>query len=40
MSNQQLAEELQKLVIRKIEKQNIHSSFELNIWGTALGDMH
>ena len=31
MLNQELAEELQKLMIRKFEKQNVHSSFIDNI---------
>ena len=33
MSNQELAEELHKPVIRKFEKRKIHSSFIDNTWG-------
>ena len=36
MLNQQLAEELHKSVVRKIEKRKIHSSFINNIWGADL----
>ena len=32
MPNQQLAEELHKPVIRKLEKRKVHSSFVGNIW--------
>ena len=34
MSNQQLAEELHKPIIRKLENRKVHSSFKDNIWGT------
>ena len=33
MSNQQLAEELHKPVIRKLEKWKLCSSFKDNVWG-------
>ena len=36
MSEQQLAEELHKPIIRKFEKRNVHSSFIDNIWGVDL----
>ena len=39
MSNQKLAEELHKTVIRKFEKQKVHSSFKGNIRGADLTDM-
>ena len=39
MAKQELAEELHKPVIRKFEKQKVHSSFIDNIWGDDLGDM-
>ena len=39
MLNQQLAEELQKLITRKCEKRKVHSSFIENICGANLGDM-
>ena len=32
MSNQELAEELHKLIIKKFEKRKVHSSFIDNIW--------
>ena len=32
MSEQQLAEELHKPIIRKFKKRNVHSSFIDNIW--------
>ena len=32
ISNQQLAEELHKPIIKKIEKQKAHSSFKDDIW--------
>ena len=32
MSNQQIAEELHKSIIRKIEKRNVYPSFKDNIW--------
>ena len=37
--NEQLAEELQKPIIRKFEKRKVHSSFKENIWGTDLANM-
>ena len=37
--NQQLAEELHKLIIRKFKKRKMHSAFKDNIWGTVLADM-
>ena len=39
MLNQQLAEELQKPIIRKFEKQKVYSSFKYNIWGAGLKNM-
>ena len=38
MSNKELAEELQKPIIRKIQK-TIENSFIDNIWGADLGEM-
>ena len=38
--NQQLAEQLQKSIIRKFEKRKVYLSFKDNIWGADLGDMH
>ena len=40
MSNQQLAEELHKPIIRTFEKREVNSSFEGNIWCSDLADMH
>ena len=37
--NQQLAEELHKLIIRKFYKRRVHSAFNDNIWGADLADM-
>ena len=37
--NQQLAEELHKLTIRKFEKRKVHAAFKNNIWGADLADM-
>ena len=37
--NQQLAEELHKLIIRKFEKRKVHAAFKDNIWGADLADM-
>ena len=37
--NQQLAEELHKLIIRKFKKRKVHSSFKDNIWCADLPDM-
>ena len=39
MSDQQLAEELHKPVIRKFKRRKVQSSFIDNIWGTGLADM-
>ena len=40
MPNQQLANELQKPVIRKFKKRKVYSSFKDNTWGVDLADMH
>ena len=37
--NQQLANELQKPIIRKFKKRKVYSSFKDNIWGVDLDDM-
>ena len=37
--NQQLAEELYKLIIKKIEKRKVRAAFKDNIWGADLADM-
>ena len=37
--NQQLAEELHKPIIRKLEKGKVYSTFKDNIWGADLADM-
>ena len=39
ISDKELAEELHKPVIKKIEKRNVPSSFIDNIWGTNLADI-
>ena len=39
ISNKELAEELQKPIIRKFKKRKIHSTFMDNIWGTDLADV-
>ena len=39
MSDQQLAEELHKSIIRKGKKRKVHSSFIDNIWVACLADM-
>ena len=39
MSNQQLANELHKPIIRKFEKRKVYSSFKDNIWGIDLADI-
>ena len=39
ISNQQLAEELHKPIIKKVEKRKVYSSFQDNIWGSHLDDM-
>ena len=38
MSNKELAQELHKSIIRKFEKQKMHSSFIDNIWRADLAD--
>ena len=40
MSNKDLAEELHKLIIRKLKKRKIYSSFIENIWHADLADIH
>ena len=37
--NYQLANELQKPIIRKLKKRKVYSSFKDNIWGIDLADM-
>ena len=37
--NEQLAEELDKPIIKKIKKRKFYSAFKDNIWGTNLADM-
>ena len=39
MSDQQLAKELHKPIIKKIKKRKVQSPFLDNIWGTDLADM-
>ena len=39
MQNKELAEELQKTIIRKSEKRKVHLSFIFNVWGSDLADM-
>ena len=39
MSNQQLANELHKPIIRKFKRRKVYSSFKDNIWGTDLADI-
>ena len=39
LQNEQLAEELLKLIIRKFKKRKVYSTFKDNIWGTDLADM-
>ena len=39
MSDQQLAKELHKPIIKKIKKRKVQSPFLDNIWGTDLVDM-
>ena len=39
ISNKELAEELHKPIIRKLEKRNVHSPFIHNIFGAYLADM-
>ena len=37
--NQQLAEEVHKLIIKEFEKRKVHAAFKDNIWGSDLADM-
>ena len=37
--NEQLAEELHKLIFRKFKKRKVYSAFKDNIWGADLVDM-
>ena len=37
--NQQLAEELNKPIIKKLKKRKVHAAFKDNIWGADLADM-
>ena len=39
LQNEQLAEELYKPIIRKIEKRKVYSTFKDNIWGVDFADM-
>ena len=39
ISNKELAEELHKPIIRKVNKRKVHSSFTDNIWGAYLANM-
>ena len=39
MPNQQLADELHRLIIRKFKRHKVYSSFKDNIWGADLADM-
>ena len=39
MPDQQLAEELQKPIIKKINKSKVQSLFMDNIWGAELADI-
>ena len=39
MSNQLIAQELHKPIIRKFEKRRVYSSFKDNIWGADVADM-
>ena len=39
MPDQQLAEELHKPIIRKLEKRKLNSSFTDNVWGADLADV-
>ena len=40
MPNQQLAEELLKLIVRKLRKRKVISSLMGNIWGSIPVDVH
>ena len=37
--NEQLAEEIHKLIIRKLKKREVYSAFKDNIWGADLADV-
>ena len=39
MSNQQLANELHKPIVKKFKRRKVYSSFKDNIWGDDLADM-
>ena len=39
MSNQQIADELHKPIIRKLKTRKAYSSFKDNIWGADLADI-
>ena len=39
MQNEELAKELCKQIIRKFEKQKVHSSIIDNIWGAGLANI-
>ena len=39
MSNQQLPEQLDKPIVRKFEKQKVHSPFIDKFWGADLANM-
>ena len=39
ISNKELAKQLSKTIIRKINKRKVHSAFKDNIWGADLADM-
>ena len=39
MSNQELAEELHKPIIKKFKKRKVNTTFTGNIWGADLADM-
>ena len=39
LQNEQLVNELHKLIIRKFEKRRVYSTFKDNIWGVDLADM-
>ena len=38
MSNKEIAEELHKPIVKKIEKRKVHSSLIGDIWGANLAD--
>ena len=39
LQNEQLAEELHKLIIRKFKKRKVYSTFKDNVWSSNLADM-